>query len=61
MIERTARAFDVDLQVLAHKIGEMGSLAERQITDATEALAKRDIMLAKKVMAVDDQVDELQR
>jgi phosphate transport system protein len=61
MIEHTARAFDVDLQAIAHKIGEMGSLAERQITDAIEALGKRDIGLAKKVIAGDDQVDELQQ
>jgi phosphate transport system protein len=61
MIEHTARAFDVDLQALAHKIGEMGSLAERQIRDAIEALGKRDIALAKKVIAVDDEVDGLQR
>lgn len=61
MIEHTARAFDVDLQELAGKIGDMGSLDEKQITHAIEALVKRDIMLAKRVIAADDQVDALQR
>jgi phosphate transport system protein len=61
MIEHTARAFDVDLQALARKIKEMGSLAESQVTDAIEALRKRDVVLAKKIIAVDDEVDDLQR
>ncbi len=45
MIEHTARAFDADLRELAGKIGVMGSLAEKQITDAIEALRKRDLAL----------------
>ena len=61
MIEHTARAFDVDLQELARKIAEMGGLAEKQITDAIEALVKHDIALAKRIIAADDQVDALQR
>jgi phosphate transport system protein len=61
MVEHTARAFDADLQQLARKIGEMGVLAEKQITDAIDALVKRDIALAGQVITTDDQVDELQR
>ena len=61
MVEHTARSFDADLQQLARKIGEMGVLAERQITDAIEALVKRDIALARQVITTDDRVDELQR
>jgi len=61
MIEHTTRAFDVDLQQLASKIGEMGRLDERQITGAIEALVKRDVALAERVIATDDQVDALQR
>jgi phosphate transport system protein len=61
MIEHTAKAFDADLSELSSKIREMGRLAEKQIGDAIEALEKRDIALAKLVIAADDQVDGLQR
>jgi phosphate transport system protein len=61
MIEHTARAFDLDLQELAHKIAEMGNLAEKQITDAIDALARHDIALAKQVIAADDRIDAQQR
>jgi phosphate transport system protein len=59
--EHTTRAFDADLQDLAHKITEMGRLDERQVTDAIEALAKPDVELAKRTIAADDRIDELQR
>lgn len=61
MIEHTMRAFDVDLQELGRKIGEMGRLDRGQITDAAEALVKRDAALARRTIAADDQVDALQR
>jgi phosphate transport system protein len=61
MSEHTARAFDVDLQELARKVAEMGGLAEKEIGDAVDALAKRDTALAQRVMAVDLSTDQLQR
>jgi phosphate transport system protein len=61
MSEHTAKAFDVDLQELARKVAEMGGLAEKEIGDAVEALAKRDTALAQRVMAVDLTTDQLQR
>ena len=61
MIEHTARAYDAELRELADRIGEMGRLDKEQITDALEALLKRDIVLAKRVIATDDRVDSLQR
>jgi len=61
MIDHTTRAFDTDLSELAARIGEMGRLDERQIADAIEALTTRDIALAERVIAADDQVDALQR
>ena len=42
MDEHTAKAFDVDLQDLTRMVAEMGGLAEKQIADAVDALAKRD-------------------
>jgi phosphate transport system protein len=61
MIEHTVRAYDADLQELALKIAEMSRLDETQITQAIEALVKRDVALAEHVLAADDQVDALQK
>ena len=61
MIEHTTRAFDADLQELAHKIAEMGRLDAEQMADAIDALVKPDTALAKRVIAADDRVDALQR
>src|SRR5215468_8957710 len=61
MPEHTAKAFDVDLQELTRKVAEMGGLAEKEIADAVDALAKRDSALAQRVMASDQATDALQR
>ena len=57
----TAKAFDVDLQELARMVAEMGGLAEKQIADSVDALAKRDSRLAQGVVTLDPTVDALQR
>jgi len=59
--EHTIKAFDADLQELSRKVAEMGGLAEKQIADSVEALAKRDTLLAQRVMALDPSIDALQR
>jgi len=61
MVEHTIKAFDVDLQALASMVAEMGGLAEKQIADAVDALARRDGALAQRVIAIDPTVDNLQR
>jgi phosphate transport system protein len=61
MSEHTAKAFDIDLQELTRKVAEMGGLAEKEIVDAVDALAKRDTALAQRVMAIDVSTDQLQR
>ena len=40
--QHTAKAFDADLQDLARMVAEMGGLAEKQIADSVDALARRD-------------------
>jgi len=60
MPEHTIRAFDADLQDLGRIIAEMGGLAERQISDALEALDRRDPDLARTVVDADARVDALQ-
>jgi phosphate transport system protein len=61
MTEHTAKAFDTDLQEIARKVAEMGGLAEKQIADAMDALVQRDVELAQRVIAMDPQIDALQR
>jgi phosphate transport system protein len=60
-VDHTAKAFDTDLQDITRKVAEMGGLVERQISDAVEALAERDLELGERVMASDPAVDSLQR
>ena len=59
--QHTAKAFDVDLQDIARMVAEMGGLAEKQVADAVDALAKRDTTLAQRVTAADSAIDALQR
>jgi phosphate transport system protein len=61
MNEHTTKAFDVDLQELARMVAEMGGLAEKQIADAVEALARRDAERAQRAIALDPSIDALQR
>jgi phosphate transport system protein len=58
--QHTAKAFDSDLLDLARKVAEMGGLAEKQIADAVDALARRDQDFARKVITLDKSVDALQ-
>jgi phosphate transport system protein len=60
MNEHTAKAFDVDLQDITRMVAEMGGLAEKQIADAIDALAKRDAERARRAVAADPAIDALQ-
>ena len=51
--QHTAKAFDVDLQDLARMVAEMGGLAEKQIAESVDALARRDARLAQRIVALD--------
>ncbi len=59
--QHTAKAFDIDLQDIARMVAEMGGLAEKQVADSVDALAKRDTTLAQRVTAADSAIDALQR
>src|SRR5690349_14728721 len=61
MTDHTMKAFDADLQDLARMVAEMGGLAEKQVADSIDALAKRDTTLAQRVSAADSNIDTLQR
>ncbi|HEY8333671.1 MAG TPA: phosphate signaling complex protein PhoU [Tardiphaga sp.] len=59
--EHTTKAFDDDLQELTRLVAEMGGLAERQITDSVDALVRRDVELGLRVVAADQEIDQMQR
>src|SRR3984957_20563911 len=59
--EHTARVFDTDLIKLTQMVAQMGGFAQKQITDSIDALTRRDIGLARQVIAADATVDALQR
>ena len=53
-------SFDEDLGRIDSFIAEMGGLAERQLSDAVDALARNDVELAQKVIAMDAKIDALE-
>src|SRR5262245_13637074 len=61
MSNHITKAFDADLQELNRMVAEMGGLAEKEIADAVQALTRRDIDLARKLIVADAQIDALQR
>jgi phosphate transport system protein len=58
--QHTAKAFDTDLLELTRKVAEMGGLAEKEIADAVDALARRDREFATRVIGLDKSIDALQ-
>src|SRR6202050_5704189 len=60
-VDHPAKAFDTDLLEITRKVAEMGGLVERQISDAVQALADRDLELGERVLTTDPAIDALQR
>jgi phosphate transport system protein len=59
--EHTTRVFDTDLIELTQLVAQMGGFAQKQVTDSIDALTRRDVALARRVIAADATVDALQR
>src|SRR6266496_3865104 len=57
--DHTTKAFDVDLQELTRMVAEMGGLAEKQVADAVDALARRDTDRAQQTVAADPDIGAL--
>ncbi|WP_020180916.1 phosphate signaling complex protein PhoU [Methylopila sp. M107] len=53
-------SFDDDLNQLSDKLAEMGGLCEKLVGESVEALIKRDIPLARRVIEWDRSIDRLQ-
>ncbi|TXM69817.1 phosphate signaling complex protein PhoU [Methylobacterium sp. WL103] len=54
-------SYDTDLEDLRRSISEMGGVAEKMMTEATDALVRRDTQLAQAVILADKRLDTLQR
>ena len=61
MTDHIVRAYDQELEHLGRKIAEMGGIAEKMLSDATDALSTFDVDLAQATVAADPRLDALQR
>jgi len=61
MSEHTVKSFHEQLELLSTRIAEMGGLAEAQLADAVESIAKRDMALAEGAIAGDPNIDRIQQ
>ena len=55
------KTFDQQLELLSQELTHMGALCETAIASATEALKTRDVALATKTMASDQEIDQQER
>ena len=61
MSEHIVKAFTEQLETLATTVAQMGGMAEAQLAEAIDAIAKRDTTLAEQAIAGDPKIDELQQ
>jgi phosphate transport system protein len=61
MHPHTVKTYDEELDQLAAETVLLGGLAEAQVADAVEAVARRDIALAQSVVTRDIRLDELEK
>jgi phosphate transport system protein len=59
--EHIVRSYDEELRRLRDMVARMGGFAERQVHDATQALLRRDAVLADQVASRDNALDQLER
>jgi phosphate transport system protein len=61
MTDHTVKAFSEKLEALTTTIAQMGGMAEAQLANAIEGIAKRDTHLAESAVGGDKQIDQLQQ
>ena len=61
MTPRVSNAVDADLLVLRARVSEMGGLAEEQLSRALDAVRRRDLPLARSIVAADAELDRRER
>jgi phosphate transport system protein len=59
-MEHTVKAFGEELNTLAADVARLGGLAEAQVADSIDAVARRDSALAQQVISRDAKLDALQ-
>lgn len=57
----TRNLLEKRMQLLTSELAEMGSLVEKQLYNSIEVFKNKDMVLAKKVIENDDEVDELNK
>jgi phosphate transport system protein len=61
MSEHIVKAFTEQLESLSNSVAQMGGLAEAQLANAIESIAKRDGKLAEAAIGSDERVDRIQQ
>src|SRR5437764_15448090 len=61
MSEHIVKGFGEQLEALSSSIAQMGGVAEAQLAEAVDAIARRDSALAERVIAGDPRIDQLQQ
>jgi phosphate transport system protein len=61
MNQHTVKAYGDELNQLTAEVARMGGLAEAQVADAVESVARRDIALARAVVDRDVKLDAMHR
>jgi len=61
MNQHTVKAYGDELNQLTAEVARMGGLAEAQVADSVDSVARRDIALAKAVVERDVKLDAMQR
>ncbi len=61
MPEHTVKAYGDELNQLTAEVARMGGLAEAQVADAVDSVARRDVALARAVVDRDTRLDAMHR
>ena len=61
MTQHTVKAYGDELDQLTAEVARMGGLAEAQVADAIDSVARRDVALGRSVVERDAKLDGLQR
>ena len=61
MNQHTVKAYGDELNQLTAEIARMGGLAEAQVADSIDSVARRDVGLARSVIERDSKLDQLHR